>query len=152
MLGNSENSTSHTDMFSLVDKKQRIVVTREAPARLPPDFNYGGSKAEAKQAPNLTVKRDSTEAPLELHKEADRLILSRYGPPGVIISGDLEVIQFRGQTGAYLEPPPGPASYNILKMARQGMMAELRSAIQRALRDDTPVRSEGLRVKHNGAY
>ena len=152
LLGNSENITSHSDMFSLVDKKHRIFVTREAPTRLPAGFNYGPSKAEAKQAPNLTVKRDSTETPSELHKEADRLILSRYGPPGVIISGDLEVIQFRGQTGAYLEPAPGPASYNILKMARQGLMAELRSAIQRALRDDSPIRSEGLRVKHNGAY
>jgi two-component system CheB/CheR fusion protein len=151
LLGNSENISSHSDMFTLVDKKHRIFVTREAPTRLPADFNYGGSKVEAKQTPGQTAKRIPA-TPLDLHKEADRLILSRYGPPGVIITEEMDVIQFRGQTGAYLEPAPGPASYNILKMARQGVIAELRSSIQRALRDDTPVRSEGLRVRHNDAY
>ena len=44
-------------------------------------------------------------------KEAERLLLARYAPPSVLINGDLEILQFRGDTGLYLSPAPGrPAS------------------------------------------
>ena len=34
----------------------------------------------------------------------------RFAPPGVIVSAELLVLQFRGKTGAFLEPPSGKAS------------------------------------------
>src|SRR5207247_10345646 len=51
-------------------------------------------------------------------KEADRIVLSQYAPAGVVINDALDVVQFRGQTGPYLEASPGAASFHILKMAR----------------------------------
>jgi two-component system CheB/CheR fusion protein len=80
-------------------------------------------------------------------QEADTFILSRYSPAGVIIDADLQVIEFRGHTGPFLELAPGKASLNVLKMAREGLRAELQAAIPKARQTDAPVRTEGLRVR-----
>jgi len=148
LLGSSETIGAYGEMFSLVDKKHKIFARRMAPTRLPLGFAYGGAALDPKIEPH--AKGVVTLAPADLQREADRLVLGRFGPPGVIINEDLEVLQFRGQTGMYLEPPPGPASYNILKMAREGLLTDLRSAIHRAVSADVAVRHEGIRVKYNG--
>ena len=59
-------------------------------------------------------------------READRLVLAQYGPPGVIINDAMEILHFRGHTGPYLEPLPGVASLHLLKMAREGLLHGLR--------------------------
>ena len=59
----------------------------------------------------------------------------------------MEIVQFRGRTSAFLEPAPGAASFNLLKMAREGLLAELRTAIHAARKKEGIVRREGLRIK-----
>ena len=73
-------------------------------------------------------------------------------PPGVIVNDELRIVQFRGQTGRFLEPAPGDASLNLLKMCREGLLHGLRTALQSAKKKDAPVRREGLRVKTNGDF
>ena len=47
----------------------------------------------------------------DLRKEADRVVVVRYGPPGVIVSQELDVLGFRGKTGRHLDRHRGsPAS------------------------------------------
>ncbi len=77
-------------------------------------------------------------------------MLSEYMPPGFVINGDLEIVQFLGQTGRYLDPMPGPASFQILKMARQGLPFELRKIILQAQHQGTRLVKEGIAVKANG--
>jgi two-component system CheB/CheR fusion protein len=151
LLGSSETIGAYADMFSVVDKKHKIFAKRPAPARLPMDFAYGGPILEKTGMVNRG-KAIASMTPGDMQREADRLILSRFGPPGVIINEELEVVQFRGQTGLYLEPSPGPASYNILKMAREGLLNDFRSAIHRAISADMVIRHEGLRVRHDGDF
>ena len=50
----------------------------------------------------------------------------------MLINAELQILQFRGPTGAYLEPPTGKASFDVLKMAREGLMLPLRAAINKA--------------------
>jgi two-component system CheB/CheR fusion protein len=85
-------------------------------------------------------------------KEADRILLNRYSPAGVIVNSDFEVIQFRGDTGKYLSPAPGKASLNLLKMLREGLLVSVRAALHKAKREGGPVREEGLRVRTNGGH
>jgi two-component system CheB/CheR fusion protein len=58
-------------------------------------------------------------------------------------------VQFRGKTGPYLEPTPGAASLNVYKMAREGLAAALRQAVQRAAERGEPVKAKG-QVRANG--
>jgi two-component system CheB/CheR fusion protein len=85
-----------------------------------------------------------------IRNEANRIVMSRYSPPGVLVDANLKIVQFRGHTGAHLEPAPGEASLDLLKMAREGLLHGLRSAIDEARRNDAPVRKHGLRVKRDG--
>src|ERR1051326_6230217 len=82
-------------------------------------------------------------------READRVLLARFCPPGVIINENLEIVQFRGRTSPYLEPAPGTATFNLLKMAREGLLAEVHTAVNTARRKEIPVRRAGVRVKTN---
>ncbi len=61
-----------------------------------------------------------------------------------------EILQFRGRTGFYLEPAAGEASLNVLRMAREGLMFDLRTAIHMARKEGTRVRKEGVSVRFNG--
>ena len=68
----------------------------------------------------------------------------------MLVNAELQILQFRGPTSAYLEPPTGKASFDVLKMARQGLMLPLRAAINKAKKENKPVRRENLRINRNG--
>jgi two-component system CheB/CheR fusion protein len=63
---------------------------------------------------------------------AERKILEIYGPPGVVINEDLDIVHLRGRTGPYFEPMPGAPSFNILRLARPELHVDLRRAIHEA--------------------
>ena len=83
-------------------------------------------------------------------READRVAANQFVPPGVLINAQLQIIQFRGPTGAFFEPPQGKASFNVLKMARDGLMLPLRAAIREATTEHRTVRKVRVRMGANG--
>src|SRR5213078_2011312 len=90
--------------------------------------------------------RPSGELPIDWQREADRLVLGQYAPPGVLVNDNLNIVQFRGETGAYLKPAAGEASFDVLKMAREGLFLDLRSAIAECREHNAEARREGVRV------
>jgi two-component system, chemotaxis family, CheB/CheR fusion protein len=62
----------------------------------------------------------------------------------------MEILQFRGRTHLYLEPPTGEATFHILKMARKNLSLELGTAIREAKKTNNTVRREGIPFKDNG--
>lgn len=60
----------------------------------------------------------------------------------------MEIVHTRGNVNRYLKLAPGRASLNLLKMAREGLLVELRNAISRAKRDNTSVKKSNLRIKN----
>lgn len=61
-----------------------------------------------------------------------------------------ESIQFRGRTGPYLEPSPGHATLNLLKMAPEGLVIDVRTAVDQAKKTGATVRKKGLRLRGEG--
>jgi len=142
MLGSSESVGAAADLFSLVDKRHKLYRKKSTLPRPGLSFTYRQHTPERLES----VRRKLEPAESDPQREADRFVLSRYGPPGVIVNDDLEILHFRGHTGPYLEPLPGVASLSLLKMAREGLGLELRSAIHRAKKSGSRVRKEGLPV------
>src|SRR5262249_50103727 len=70
-----------------------------------------------------------TFAQTDAQHQADRLVLAVYAPPGVILNRDFEVLHFRGDTSPFLTPAPGKASFHVLRMAREGLLVDLRNAL-----------------------
>lgn len=152
LLGVAETTGSHADLFALVDKKAKLYAKKAASIR--PVAVLGSllpvSKAEA--VPVGPPTQHALPAIPEIQKQADRVSLVHYSPPGVIINRNMEVLQFRGQTGPYLEHAQGEASLNLLKMAREGIATELRTLIVTALKQAGHARKEGVRVQQNGGF
>jgi two-component system CheB/CheR fusion protein len=83
-------------------------------------------------------------------EEADRVLLARYAPPGVIVDAKDDIVEFRGEIDPYLEHPHGRASLNVFKMARTGLLLEIRQAIRQARKKDAPFRKENVSLRYRG--
>ena len=150
-LGGSETIGSYHDLFELRDARHKIYLRKGAgrPAlALGADLPRGATN---RQIPRAEVREGSTSR-FDPEREADRVLLASYAPPGVLIDDALEIVQFRGDTGPFLAPSPGRASLSLLKMLREGLLVGVRGAVHRARREGVPVREEGLRVRSNGGY
>ena len=148
LLGTAETVGAFSDLFEAVDRKHRIYARKLTAGRLGVEFapsestrasiEVAGGRAEA--APGMQ----------DVHREADRIALTRYAPPGVLVNDEMEILQFRGQTGKYLEPAPGQASLNLMKMAKEGLALELRAALHRVKKGGVSVRVDRLQVRRDG--
>ncbi|OPY58061.1 MAG: Chemotaxis protein methyltransferase Cher2 [Pelotomaculum sp. PtaU1.Bin035] len=107
-LGSSESIGAYANLFNLDDKKYKVYSKKAVPTPLLPEFTaseYVASTIENREK----ISRSSPGANLKFNviEEANRIVLGQHAPPGVIINSDLEIIQFRGRTGAFLEPASG---------------------------------------------
>ncbi len=150
MLGNAETIGPQSDLFLVLDKKHKLYAKKMTDHRDDLAFDTDGSRAHAPGPARRAGSRG--RGPSTVQSSADRLLLTRYSPPGVVIDGDMKIIHFHGQTGRFLEPAPGDASLNILKMAREGLLYGLRSTISEAQKKRAAARKTGLRVKTNGGF
>ena len=142
MLGTSETVGDFLDLFSLVDKKNKIYSRKQVLAQLNFDL-IASNYAPETISPQLRISEES-HGEFALQKEADRIVLNQFAPVGVIINSDLDILQFRGKTSTYLEPAPGKASLNLLKMAKPELRLELRSAIHQAKKLEIAVTKENI--------
>ena len=148
-LGGSETIGSFRNLFDARDAKHKIYAKN-------PDSGSGHSHFPLKQGgtprvsfvPIMARPSDTSDLP----READRVLLTKFAPPGVLVSADLDILQYRGDTGPDLAPAPGKASLSLLKMLREGLLVAVRAAILRAGKEQVAVREEGLRVKANDGY
>jgi two-component system CheB/CheR fusion protein len=149
-LGGSETIGPHRELFALIEPKHRIYARKDARSAISLPFTVrraGGVTTRSMDRPGEGVR-----SLLEPQKEADRILLSHYVPPSVVVTSSYEILHFRGDTGPYLTPSPGRATLNLLKMLREGLLADVRGALVRAKREEKPVREEGLRVRSNGGH
>jgi two-component system CheB/CheR fusion protein len=151
MLGGSETIGLHADLFALADKRHKLYTKKLTSGRISLDFAATGHSSSSGRAEAQRKRAgDSRTMGPGLNAEANRILLSRFAPSGVIIDSAGQIIQFRGQTGPFLEPAAGEASLNLLKMAREGLLYDLRKAINEARRTEHAVRRDGLHVKDGG--
>jgi len=142
-LGSSETVGGFGDLFVPLDKKHRIYTKKTVQSPVPFDF-MPRFNAEQEVRPDTEVQK-----PLDLQKVGEQMLLYRYSPPSVIVNDRLEIIQFIGQTGPFLDPLPGDASLNLLRMVKTGLQLELRVAFQKAKRDGS-VRKDGVLIDQDG--
>ncbi len=129
MLGTSETVGEASEFFTLVDRKNKIYSKRHVASLGSLDIAFGVQTTETARAAEVPATQRATN---NLTNTVERKIVELYGPPGVVINDDLDVVHIRGRTGPYLEPMPGAPSFNILRMARPALHAELRRAIHEA--------------------
>ncbi len=153
LLGTSETTVGAAELFDPVDKQHKIYGKRSIEPKPSLELVIDGDvKPRTRQntmqiepASGKTVLDPSQQtAKIDLQKVADELLWKHYAPAGVVINADLEILQFRGETGAYLSAAPGRPSFNLLKMVSVNLRVELRSAINQAKKFNLPVTKSEL--------
>ena len=147
ILGTSESVGSATDLFTVVDKRNKIYARKNVAPSRNLEFMAKAAFANPLEAPgksDLQRLGGPDHEPRDLQSLADRIILNQYAPSGVIIDTRLRVHEFRGRTGRFLEHSPGAATLNLLQMVRTSLVVDLRAAIHEALKKGMPVRKDGV--------
>jgi two-component system CheB/CheR fusion protein len=148
LLGRSESVPHAIKFFSPLDRKERFyaklgdsnpqallgatrVTVPDVRAQTPPVI-----------VPHAVAMEDSARA-------ADRVLLARYGPPGVLVDEQFEVLEVRARPAPFLAIGPGPASLNLLRMTHGDILPVLREALRRAFDTGGPV-SEPVAAHEGG--
>ena len=148
VLGRAENVAGFNQLFVPVDKGHKIFARTSMASRL-------RFAPRRERHPTVASRLEMAESgpaarPVDLAKHVDSMLLNRYAPPGVVVNDRLEILQFRGKTGSYLQPAPGEPQTNVVKMARDGLLSALRATIARAKQSKAPARAEGVEVDQEG--
>jgi two-component system, chemotaxis family, CheB/CheR fusion protein len=145
VLGPAETIGPFSNLFAVVDRKKKIYAKKATAARLDLIAHPSSVDPQAMRtiAPEVIVNVDT-------RIEADRLVLARFAPAGVIVNERFDVLHFRGKTSTFLEHPAGEARLNLLKMAKTGLLPALRSTLEKAKKTNAGVRSGRTKMGSNG--
>jgi chemotaxis methyl-accepting protein methylase len=146
LLGNAETVGSFSYLFAAL-KSQDHCFRRLDPSQLTRQVLFPAI-TPAQRSPETAVR----EAPAEtLGQLTEQLILQGHAPAALLVNADGDILYISGRTGKYLEPAAGKVNINLHAMAREGLAEALTGVVQRALRDQQPVKLRGLKVGGNGS-
>ncbi|HEX5425049.1 MAG TPA: chemotaxis protein CheB [Candidatus Acidoferrales bacterium] len=154
VLGTSEGVGVASHLFAIENRSLKFFSKKGLPSRQGVTFSLTRTPESFDRGPARLPARpqDSTWNYIEIQKEFDRRLLNYYAPAAVFTNSDLEIIHTRGNVSRYFKLAPGRASLSILKMAREGLLLDLRNAIGRAKKENAPVRKQNVRIQiGNGA-
>jgi len=148
LLGHTESISGFGQLFSVVDKANKIFARTAHPSvlRFAPRFDPRRVERPV-AAPDARMQ---VPGKMDAAKHLDRLLLARYAPPGVLINERMQILQFRGQTGSFLQPAPGDPQNDVIKMARPGLVSALRAALTESKKEMAPARRNGVEVDQDG--
>ena len=142
LLGPSESASALPKAFSPWDKKVKLYSKH---GEQPPTLRFGNETTISEAA------RTVGETTLDIQKTAERILLSQYAPAGVIVDDALNVVHVRGATGPYLQLAPGEPSYDLVRMAREGLVVALRASFLKAKQTKAAV-THHARVRQDGDF
>lgn len=146
LLGKSEALGSSAHLFIHEESKCKIYSRNPAVAVARSLL----APADHAKAPVRAATAESTGAAFDLEKAVERIIRQRYAPAALVVDAGLQVLHFDGNAGPYLAPARGAATLHVLKLVREELALDLRTALYRAKKEETPVRREGIRFPEGG--
>jgi two-component system, chemotaxis family, CheB/CheR fusion protein len=126
-FGPAESAAQSPELFEQIDSRLRVF-------RRMPNTGGGAIAERGDGSASLALEPEGHAVPLRveadsLPREADRLLLARFAPACVLVNQALTILQFRGQTGPYLEPAGGPPSFDLRRVIRPELLVQILPAI-----------------------
>ncbi len=147
ILGKSETIGSSIELFTPYNNKEKIYTKKGATGRF---MNVASAGNEQTMKDDDNKSSPQQPAVTDVYKKAEDILLKSHTPAGVLVNEAFDIVQFRGVTDAWLSPPPGKATFNLLKMARVGLSFELRNILHLAKTRNTAAKKEGIALQLNG--
>ena len=142
LLGMSESLRDYGDFFRAFDRKSRIYSKIGGALTRPHGFSHAMSinlfPSSMRGARYVPMSSDGW-SDMELQRAADRMVLARFAPPGLIIDEHMKVLQARGQTAPYVELTPGTVTWTLSGLLREEIANEVLAAAERAISGYMPV-------------
>ncbi|HYD95291.1 MAG TPA: CheR family methyltransferase [Noviherbaspirillum sp.] len=145
-LGTAESADSVAQFFTPVDKKNRIYQavnmrsgsTFHAPPAIIP---------RSERLPLTKTRRGNTEQRHLSPQDLYRQLVEDYGPAGILVDQQHQIIYATKQAGRFLHHPGGEPSRDILTTLHPDLQLELRAALFRAVQDHVDVETSYLPVR-----
>ncbi len=144
-LGSSETIGESTDIFDVTSSNDKIFSrkpgatgTHSLDSVMDIPLKRTGDHPVILQAHRDEVVKSSDNI-----GHAERIILDKFVPCGVVVNERMEILQVRGDTSSYLKLPAGKPSINLAKLCRSGLLSELRTSIHEAGVSGNSVRKNG---------
>jgi len=126
-FGPAESVAQSPELFEQVESRSRVF-------RRMPNTGGGSITEQAHASDSRAIETNENDAPVlvdrdSLLREADRLLLARFAPASVLVNQAFTILQFRGNTGPYLEPAGGAPSFDLRRVIRPELLVEILPAI-----------------------
>lgn len=149
LLGSSETVGDVDSGFEIISKPERLYRRKghshAADLRFSKGIREGGGvPAHPKQSPAPT--RQSALADL-----CRQLVIATYAPAAIMINLKHECLYSLGPTDRYLRVAPGHPTHDLLVMVPEEIRTKLRSAIQRAWKENSRIVVAGGRMNRDGS-
>jgi two-component system CheB/CheR fusion protein len=148
-LGTSESADACPELFTTVDKRNRIFRARSGPNahRVPamPKGGYGRTVSSSQPGGSQAVKKHST---VELYQRA----AERFSPPSIVINSEADILYVSRGAGRYLQHMTGEISNNLLSLVNGDLRLELRTTIFQAQQSGQSVRARPLNHERDGQH
>ncbi len=136
-LGSAETVGRHPDLFETVSKKWRIYRRIGGTRHDLVEFPVAGRQGVGRMV-DLHAALDVFAGP-KVADAAQRALAEQFAPASVLIDRGHRIVYFHGPTDRFLMQPPGEPTRDLYGMAREGLRAKLRVAVQKAVRHDQRV-------------
>jgi two-component system CheB/CheR fusion protein len=148
VLGKSESTSNLADYFEPFLNRDKIYRKKNTAPNIATNLFEPAtfiSRIKADQTGGAAMQKKS-----RLETVIEKEVLDRYGPVGVVVDENMEVVQVRGRTGEFLSLASGKPSLNLLKMIREELSLDMFHALQQAKTTKAFVRTPQIPVGSGG--
>ena len=139
LLGTSETLGKSSGLYTTIDERNHlyrsITTPRRHSLRPSPPLRAGVTGMSYQSQPFMSPVS-------EMQRAADLIVLGMFAPAGVLITDNMEIIQFRGNTNPYLQPAQGDVCLDLLTMVPFSVAEVMREAVTESKNHRNPVRRE----------
>ncbi|MBK59064.1 MAG: chemotaxis protein [Pseudomonas sp.] len=149
-LGSSETADACSQLFTPVDKKNRIYRAKDVGSSLrrAPTGPFQGFALSTPPRPPLNepYRRNKKFSFAEVHQRA----LEQYAPPSVIVNNEGEIVHMSDKAGSFLRYVGGEPSLNLTTLIHPQLRLELRTALYQAAHTGKSVEARRVRLERDG--
>lgn len=133
------------EMFTVLDPDHRILERKDLH---PPPYLQEGHRDRPTHPDGAPADARRSDAdPPSLERHADRILLERFVPAGVVVDDTLKILQFRGDVGRYLAPVDGDASLDLTRVAPHNLTLAVRSLVEDVKQTGQPQQRDRVHVQ-----
>ncbi len=148
-LGKSETTGGVSELFAPFGS-YKIYSKKSVLRRFVPTITGSPGSVKSLSSLQSRAKSSKVEAPQnDFKKIAETILLSEFTPAGVVINDQMDIVHIHGTVAPFLEPPSGKPTFNLLKMAHEGLAFELRNAFHKSKSGQCIVTKKNISIKVN---